>query len=165
MKKIVIAVIAIFAYALIADSAMAATAINTLDVTASVAESCSVTSTVNVAFGAYDPMSGADNIAGAGSFNFRCVKGATPIQLHIVRTGNMTNGVDPLAYTLYSDAARSIAWASAAAAPPNDSLDNPVPTTAVSNGVKTMLVLGKIVAGQDVGVGAYTETATVTVTY
>src|SRR3990172_12975052 len=119
MKKIVVAIIAILAYVFVADSAMAATAADVLNVTASVAASCRVTSTANVAFGAYDPTDPVDSSAGAGNFKFRCVTG-TAFTMHIARTGNMT-GVpvaDLLAYTLYSDAPRTVLWAIAAAAPP-----------------------------------------------
>ena len=161
MKKIVVAIIAILAYVFVADSAMAATAADVLNVTASVAASCRVTSTANVAFGAYDPTDPVDNSAGAGNFKFRCVTG-TAFTMHIARTGNMT-GVpvaDLLAYTLYSDVGRTAPWANGvpAADPASES-------PAGSNAEKTRGVYGKIVALQDVAVGAYAETVTVTVTF
>lgn len=159
MKKIVIAVMAIFAYVLIADSAMAAAASGTLDVTASVAASCNVTGTTNVAFGAYDPTSGVDNIAGAGSFSFRCVKD-TPFQLDIARNDIMTSGANNLAYTLYSDAPRTVAWADGVPAADPGGL-----VTVPSNAIITRDIYGKIAALQDVPAGAYSETVTVNVTY
>lgn len=159
MKKIVMAIMAIFAYVFVADSAMALPTMP-LDVTASVVASCNVTSTANVAFGAYDPINTADNIVGAGTFTFRCVKN-TGFQLHIARTGNMTDGTDNLAYTLWSDALRTASpWASAAAAPPA-----PIVTPSPSNAPVTANVYGRIAALQDVGVGAYIETVTATITY
>ena len=141
-----------------AGTAMAATATGTLDVTASVASTCNVTSTTDVAFGSYDPTSGTDDTDGSGSFSFRCTKN-NAFQLHIARTDNMNNGTDNLAYVLYSDAGRTTAWAIAAAADPAGE------SPAGSNAVKTRDVYGKIPALQDVSAGAYTETVTVTVTY
>ena len=159
MKKILIAIMAIFAYVLIADSAMALSDTGTLDVTASVAASCRVTGTTDVAFGAYDPTDPVDNSAGAGDFSFRCVKD-TAFTLDIARTGDMTDGTDLLAYTLYSNGARTVAWANGV-----PSADPAGESPAASNAVKTRGVYGKIAALQDVQVGAYTETVTVTVTY
>ena len=156
---------AIFAYVLIADSAMAASpATGTLPVTATVANSCTVTGTTAVAFGAYDPLNAADNIAGAGDFTFRCIKG-TLFTMHITRNNIMVNGANNLLYTIYSDSARTVAWASAAAAAPNDSAGNPVVSPSVSNVAKTMGIFGKIAALQDVATGNYSETITVSVNY
>lgn len=158
MKKIVIAVMAIFAYALIADSAMAATVTGNLNVTTSVAASCRVTGTVGVAFAAYDPTDPAADPAGTGSFTFRCVK-STPYDLHIVRTNNMTGVPTPdlLAYTIYSDAGRTALWASSSVLPFDFTAGDNLPVTAN--------IYGKIAALQNVAVGAYSETVTVTVTY
>ena len=69
----------------------------------------------------------------------------------------MTSGVNNLLYTIYSDAGRTALWASSSVAPFDFS--------AVDNAPVTANIYGKIAALQDVAVGAYSETVTVTVTY
>ncbi len=159
MKKIIILAITVLAFAVAGKEVMAATATGTLDVTASVANSCTVNSTANVAFGVYDPTSTTDNTAGGGNFVFRCVKN-TPFSLHIARTNTMNDGgPNNLTYDLYSDVGRTTAWATAAAADPAGE------SPAASNAAKTRNIYGKIPALQDVPAGSYSETVTVTVTY
>ena len=162
MKKVIMAVMAIFAYALIADSAIAATTTGTLDVTASVAASCTVISAANVPFGAYDPTApygGVGLVAGPFAFTFRCVK-STNYKLHIARNNSMTSGADTLAYNLYTDAGTSSPWASTAP------VGWDVASPALNNGVISKDIYGKILPYENAAVAAlYSETVTVTVTY
>ena len=157
MKKVLIAVMAILAYAFVADSAMAATVTGTLDVTASVAASCRVTGTANVAFATpYDPTDPGVNDSGQGSFGFRCVRD-TSYTLQITGNTGMVGSVTGhnLPYGLYSDVARGVDWATLTA-----------PFVAVSNALDTRQIYGRILAGADVGADVlYTDNVTVNVNY
>ena len=117
---------------------------------------CSVTGTTAVAFGVYDTLNAVDNVAGAGNFTFACGVG-TVYQLHIAGVRQMNDGLGNLLnYELYTDAGRTSVWPSSA----------PSTETGTTGGVPiTRDVFGRIFAAQDVPIGAYLSTVTVTVTY
>lgn len=131
-------------------------ATGSLTITTTVIATCSVTGTTAVAFGVYDPLDAADNTAGAGNFTFACGI-STVYQLHIAGVRQMNDGLGNLInYGLYTDAGRTTVWPSSA----------PSTETGVTVGAPvTRDVFGKITAGQDVPIGAYLSTVTVTVTY
>jgi spore coat protein U-like protein len=146
-------------FALIAANiGMAQTTVDdTFDVTATVAESCRITSVPDINFGAYDPTDPAPNDE-AGSINLRCVRG-TDYGTYITGTREMdsvTSG-DTLTFELYSDAGHTTAYLDATPG---------ITGTALSNAEITSDIYGRIAALQDVGVGAdYTVTLTATVEY
>src|SRR6202030_116584 len=102
---------------LISIPAFAGSATANLNVSASVAAVCTI-STVTVAFGAYDPVvtNAATDLNGTGTLTVACTKGASAtIDLGV--GGNlsggsrrMTSGADFLNYALYKDAARTQVW-------------------------------------------------------
>ena len=155
MKKLT-ALAIILIVTLAAAAAIAATDTSSLDVTASVNGTCTISSTTDVAFGVYDPTDSTDNTVGQGSATIRCTKG-TSYGTYIVRTNTMNGpGANTLTYELYTDAARTVAYPDATVGTPD---------TAPSNGPISLDIYGKITALQDVEAGAYTESVTFTVEY
>jgi spore coat protein U-like protein len=140
-----------------------------LSVTASVADSCAISSTTAVAFGAYDPLSAANN-DNTGGVTVRCTKGTT---YHVaLGQGNTPTaastctaparqmsdgGTGRLAYDLYTNAGRTTAWGC--------TTSNDVDVTSTSNAPNAMTVYGRIPSGQDVASGSYADTVIVTVTF
>lgn len=159
-------------------SAMAAQAgpspqTGSLNVTASVAKSCSITGTSDVAFGAYDPADAnfAAPLDASGSVTIRCTKNTTydialgqganaaPGSTCVSPLRRMASGTERLAYGLFSDAGRTTTWGCDAT---NDVTRTE--TTGPSS-PDTVTVYGRIPAGQDVADGSYSDTVTVTVTF
>jgi len=156
IKKIGIVMMLSAALVLTAGAALAATATGNMNVSASVAANCRITGVTDITFGtAYDPTDPAANDSGSGDFTFRCTKN-TAYGLYIAGTRTMTDGTDTLNFELYEDAGRTTVYDSAS--PGNTA-------TAASNGPVTENVYGRIPALQDVGVGAYAGSVTVTVEY
>lgn len=140
-------------------------------VTASVAKSCQVAATTNIAFGAYDPLSTTDKDA-SGSVTVKCSQGVTNIVVTLDQGANpavgstaaapmrqMASGADRLAYQIYSDATRSSVWGNTAAT----GVSIAGPTAAATPDVLT--TYGRINAGVDAAVGSYTDTVGVTATF
>jgi spore coat protein U-like protein len=131
-------------------------------VTAGLATTCTV-ATTDLAFGTYDPL--VVNSAGAGSnldgqatITVTCSGGASPLVWISPGTGSrIMTGPGNLSYELYSDAARTVVWGSTSAT----AVQLPV-----SSGVaQPVTVYGRIPSGQNVPVGAYAQTVTVTVNF
>ena len=155
MKKILVLLV-VMAFMSIAVSAFATTETQNLLVSASVANSCRITSVADVNFSTpYDPTDTSPNDSGQGNFAFRCTRG-TNYDLYITGTRQMTNGTDNLNYELYQEAARTNTWPSALPG---------VTGTSASNAPVTVGLYGRIAAGQDVGAGAYNGTVVITVDY
>ena len=153
MKKIVLAVIVIALFTM-TGAALAAIVSNNIQVTASVADTCRITTAAtNVNFGDYDPMSIIDDIDGGSSIEFRCTKNLT-YWTYIQRFNTMTSGLNNLTYELYTDAGRTTAWATSKSASGTISLNNQP---------QSIVINGKITAGQDVPAGSYSENVTVTI--
>ncbi len=145
----------------------------TLNVTASVAKSCSITGTSNVAFGAYDPADTnfATPLDASGNVTVRCTKNTTyDIALGqganaasgstcVAPLRQMASGGERLSYNLYSNAARTSVWGCDAS---NDVTNT---ETVGPSSPDTITVYGRIPAGQDVADGSYSDTVTVTVTF
>jgi spore coat protein U-like protein len=139
-----------------AGTAFAATATQSLTVSVTVPNLCRITSVTNVAFSnPYDTTDATPNDSGQGDFSFRCTKG-TNYDLYITGTRQMTNGTDNLNYQLYQETGRTTLWSSASPG---------VTGTAPSNLAISKDIYGRIPALQDVSVGSYTGTVTITVQY
>lgn len=158
--------------ALAAGNASAGTAGGSFKVTAKVSNSCVVTSTQDVAFGAYDPANANNTTArdGAGYVTVRCTRGtdaaialdqganaaagslcATPLRQMGDGNGNT------LRYNLYSDSNRSVTWGCDGS--------NDVEWSFTNLSPKQFDAYGRIPAGQDVPAGDYEDTVNVTVTF
>ena len=164
--------LAIAATVLVAGTASAASpATGSFKVTASVANSCVVTSTSDINFGAYDPAVANNTTAlnGAGWVKVRCTRGTTPaVQLDqganaaggstcLSPARQMASGADRLGYTLYSDSGRTTPWGCDAT--------NDVDYTFLDLNPHQFDVYGRIPAGQDVAAGNYSDTVNVSVIF
>jgi spore coat protein U-like protein len=155
-KTIALAVIAVLV--LMAGSAFAATVTDTFTVQVGVAAAYTISSTTVMDFGTYDPTSAVNDDDGTATLTYRCTK-ATTTDTYITGVRTMVV-VDTLNFDLYTDAARTIAFPSAAGS--GDT--NNTSVSAVADITRT--IYGRIAALQDVGVSAaYTRDLTVTVEY
>lgn len=134
-------------------AAGAQTATTTFQVTANVANACSVTAT-DLAFGAYDPFSATPK-DGSSTINVTCTNGAAyGVSINGGATGRSMAGPlgSTLTYGLYSDNGRTTAF-----------------NLAAQSGTGSVIghtVYGRIAAGQTTArAGNYAETVTVTVSY
>jgi spore coat protein U-like protein len=115
-----------------------------------------------LAFGNYDPIA-AGPTDGSLQIAVRCTRGVAAtigLSLGSNATGStrrMTNGADFLSYELYKDPPRTIVWGNSGA--------DLLPYAAVSNGWVNFTVQGRVSALQDVPVGSFTDTVTITVTF
>jgi spore coat protein U-like protein len=145
-------------------------ATGSFNVTANVQGSCLVTSTTDIAFGTYDPADAnfATPLDKNGSVDVRCVKGMSPtVTLDQGQNGTgtcaaparaMSDGSQSLSYDIYSDSGHAAAWGCAAS--------NDVAFTAASSTTATTLTTyGRIPAGQNVGVGDFSDIVTVEVAF
>lgn len=143
-------------------------------VTATVAKSCNITSTGNVAFGAYDPSDThlSTPLDATGSITVRCTKGvayAVALDQGASSAAGSTaaaplrqmtdGGTERIRYDLYSDAPRTTVWGGTAATDVNNT-----ETTGPSS-PDTLTVYGRIPAGQNAAEGSYSDTVNVTVTF
>lgn len=154
MKKLIV-ILAALAVVLTAPSAMAATDTNPLAASASVAATCTIQSVTDLDFGTYDTSSATDDDDGVGNVVFRCTKG-TGYDVYITGARTMTDGTDTLNFEMYQEVGRTTLWPSASVG---------VTGTAANNGNITLDIFGRITALQDVQVGAYVGSVTVTVEY
>jgi spore coat protein U-like protein len=130
------------------------------------AASCSFVSVTGVSFGTYDVFASGSTDS-AGSLSYSCSGGATvTIALSL---GNAPSydprlllklGGATIDYNLYLDAARNTIWGDGVGL---TGLYGPI---APADGVTvTVPIFGRIPAGQDASVGAYTDTITATINY
>ena len=167
--RVASAAVAIATITAFAAPALAATAQSNFNVTASVTNNCTITSTT-LAFGAYDPVSANATIAldAAGSVDVACTKGAAPtIGLNAGNnsasasgtTRAMSNGAgDFLSYEIFQNGGRTTVWGNSGAG-----LLTTAP--APSKAARSFPTFGRIPAGQDAASGAYTDTVTATVNF
>lgn len=147
--------------------ALAATDTTTFQVTATVADSCTVAAT-DLAFGAYD--AGAGDLDGSSTITATCTAG-TGYDIGLDTGSNSANatittramadggGTTYLDYELYSDAARNNVWGETIG---SDTVNNPSAT----GGDNTHTVYGQIPAGQyDASAASYVDTINVTITF
>jgi spore coat protein U-like protein len=131
------------------------------------AGSCTVTSVMPVAFGSYDIFDSAPMVS-TGAISFECSDAAPSDTVRIDLDGGAARSFAPrtligggfaLAYNLYLDAALSRLWGDGTG---GSATYGPV---APGDGITTVIVYGKIPAGQNVAAGGYADTVTVTVQY
>lgn len=134
-------------------------------VSASVASNCLVsTASTGLDFGTYDPLAASDNLA-ATTFKVKCSKnagytiglsaggGGAEATRKMALTGELA-----MNYAIYSNSGRTTNWGATAGAPAG--------TGSGLDTENTVEVFGKIPKNQyDVGVGAYSDTVTATITY
>jgi spore coat protein U-like protein len=154
MKKILMFLVAA-AVVLTSVNAMAQQDTNALTATATVVAICNFTSVTNLDFGTYDTTVATDDDDGVGDANFRCTKG-TAWDVYITGARTMTDGTDTLNFEIYTDAPGGAVW-------PATSVGETGTTT--DNTIQTQNVFGRITALQDVQVGVYNGSVTVTVDY
>jgi len=139
-----------------------------LDISASVAANCTIT-TGPVAFGAYDPVgaNAAADLLATGSVTVACTKGSvTTIDLGNGLPANfsagsrrMASGTDFMNYALYKDAARTQVWGTGLVG------GSTVAYNAASVVATAFTVYGTVPQAQNVSVGAYTDTVVATINY
>ncbi len=146
--------------------AFAGTATANLNISASVAAVCTIT-TSPVAFGAYDPVvaNASTDLSATGSVNVACTKGAAAT-IDLGNGGNllggsrrMSSGTDFLNYALYKDAARTQVWGSGLAG------GTTMAYNAASKAVTAISVYGTVPQAQDVTVGSYSDVVVATINY
>ena len=143
--------------------ALAATDTDTFQVTATVADSCSVTGN-DLGFGNYDPVSGTP-LSATTTVDVTCtLDTAYEIGLDAgtgaganVTVRRMTSGGNTLDYSLYQDAGFTTVW--------GDTVGVNTISDTGTGAVQNHTVHGRIPASQFVPAGAYSDTITVTVTY
>jgi spore coat protein U-like protein len=145
------------------SGAQAATATDTMTVTATVQSACILTANP-LAFGNYNPTSSA-NVDASTTVLVTCTQGtAYNVGLGAgagsgatTTTRKLTSSGHTLNYTLYQDASRSINWGNTVA---TDTVSATAGLTAT-----THTVYGRIAGSQNTTAGSYTDSVTVTVTY
>jgi spore coat protein U-like protein len=138
-----------------------------LNVNASVANNCTLT-TGAIAFGAYDPVganatAGTGDLTGNGHVYVACTKGAAAT----IDLGNggaadansrrLTSGANNLTYQLYRSDGTTV-WGAGAAT-------GGVTYSSTSKAQTDLVVVGKVPGGQDVPAGTYTNTIVATVNF
>lgn len=150
------------------DTAGAATATNTFQVTATITSACTVSgSTLN--FGStIDPLATATPLDGTSTLTVTC-SNTTPYAVSLNAGANaggasnfsartMKSGSNTLGYQLYLDAGRSTVWGDGTAS-------SSTKTGTGSGSSQTLSVYGRIPSLANVVPGSYTDTVTVTITY
>ncbi len=142
------------------------------NVTATVTNSCLVTSTTDIAFGAYDPAdaNATANLDAQGSVSVRCTRGtvanvalgqglnAAAGSTCVTPLRQMAAGTERLRYDIYQNTTRTTTWGC--------DLANDQTFTSASSIVPTVLTTyGRVPAGQDVAAGSFTDTVVATVTF
>jgi spore coat protein U-like protein len=172
MRKISLSIAVVGLLAAGASTAGTSPATGTFNVTANVQGSCKVTSTSDIAFGAYDPADAnfATPLDQNGSVDVRCVKGMSPtVTLDQGENGTGScaaparamkeaTSSELLSYDIYSDSAHATAWGC-------DTSNNVAFTAASSTTATTLTTYGRIPAGQDVGLGDFSDVVTVEVAF
>ncbi|UPG92138.1 spore coat U domain-containing protein [Luteibacter aegosomaticola] len=150
-------------------AASAGTATSNLDVSATVAASCTIDATGGLAFGTYDPVvtNKATALDGQGTINTVCTNGATAVvtldegshaddaSTPAAPVRRMLAGTNQfLSYNLYTDNAHGTVWNGTTGQDVTGSGDN-VATT----------VYGSIPAGQNASANTYNDTVKATITF
>lgn len=128
---------------------------------------CSFTSVTGVNFGSYDVFNPTRTTA-TGTISYQCKKvGGVQYMTMSLSTGssgsfanrNLVSGSNTLLYNLYPDALNSQVWGDGTGGTYQYVIDP------VDRRIYTLTVYGTIPAGQDVGIGSYTDTITVTMNF
>jgi spore coat protein U-like protein len=140
----------------------AGTSSATLTVQAQVVGECSATNGT-LDFATYDPLSSA-NADQSTTVSVTCTKGTTTsigLDLGSHASGSarrMSDGTDTITYELYSDPGRSTVWG-------NTSTDDLDLVAAPSNAARLVTIYGRAAGSQNVGVGNYSDSVTITLTF
>lgn len=160
-------VAAVVAASAMAPEARAGTATSNMNVTATVASTCSI-SAGSLAFGAYNTLSGTQ-VDGTTTVSVACTKGATATitlgQGQNAGTGStdaipirrMVSGVNFLGYALYSDSTRLLTW--------GNTIITGQAYIALSAATTQLTVYGRIAASQDVPAGSFSDVVLATITF
>lgn len=142
------------------------------NVTATVAASCRVTSTSDIAFSAYDPAdaNATAHLDAQGSVSVRCTRGTVAnVALEqglnagvgstcVTPLRQMAAGAERLRYEIYQNAARTATWGC--------DVTSDQTFTSTSSTVPTVLTTyGRVPANQDVSAGSYSDNVVVKVTF
>lgn len=150
-----------------ATPSFAATATANMSVTATIAANCTI-SAATLAFGAYDPIvaNATVNLDATALISTTCTTGSSPTitldqglnpaagSTAAIPLRQMASGTNRLAFSLFSDAARTVTWS-------NTGVATPAPTGAAV----TNTVYGRVPSGQNKPVGSYADTIVATVTF
>lgn len=147
------------------QTAQAATATNTFQVTATVNSACSVTAT-NLVFGVYDPSAAANDKTStvtvtctlATGYDIGLSAGVAAGATVMTRQMKESALPDLINYSLFSDASRTVNWG-------NTVGTDTVNVASALGTPEVHTVYGRIPAGQYVTAGSYSDTISVTVTY
>ncbi len=155
----------------LATAASASTQTTNFNVSATVINDCSISSS-NIAFGNYDPTS-TTAITAQGAITALCTMGdsvsvalgqgsnAAASSTAAVPVRQMASGIQKLPYHIYMASSGSVEWGTG-------TIGTNQPAAQTSASVKTALTFttyGTILAGLDVPAGSYTDTVVATVTY
>jgi len=154
-RIVVLAAVVAVALAITSGSVYAATATDTLTVSATVSDQCRVKSVTDINFGVYDPTEETTPTDADGDFTFKCTKD-TGYDLYITGARSMTDGTNTISYELYTNSGRTTAWSTTSPG---------VTGTSASNADDTRGIYGRITPAQDVPAGSYSGTVTITVEY
>ena len=152
-------------------NAIAATATQNLTVEASIASECIIAAPGTFAFGAYSPINANNTAAldGSGTVSVTCTSGSTAPMITLgeglypasaaptAPLRPMASAANRLAYFLYSDTGRTVAW--------GDTSGTGKLVSAVNGTPSVETIYGRVTAGQNLPVGAYSDTVVVTVTF
>jgi spore coat protein U-like protein len=162
----------------IGSGAWAGTNTGSLSVTSSVAQSCIVSTTLALAFGAYDPIA-ASALPGTGSVSLKCTKGSSAITIDLDAGGHASgsqrrmlggtsgdflnyNVTQPATTTPWTSCAGSTVWGSTV----GGSVYTPSGVTWSAAAAQAFTVCGSVPAVQNVSAdGSYTDTVIVTVNF
>ncbi len=159
----------------------AGTNTGSLSVTSSVAQSCIVSTTSTLAFGAYDPIvaNASSALPGTGSVSLKCTKGSSAITIDLDAGGHAsgsqrrmlggTSGdflnygiTQPATTTPWTSCAGSTVWGSTV----GGSVYTPSGVTWSAAAAQAFTVCGSVPAAQNVSAdGSYTDTVIVTVNF
>ena len=184
-KLIIRAALAMVAGLGVSTTSWAATATSNVTVTATVPQTCTV-STSNLVFGTYDPVTTNSLATGVditttggvnGAVSVTCTKSSTGVTVDLGNGINllgtdrqMASGVERLKYQLFKAASEAPAAACASANIWGSGIGGGTTLTPSSPSwtagtARVFNICGFVAKGQDVAPGAYTDTVVATVTY
>lgn len=161
MNRVVKSIIVLATLALAVPMFAASQATSSVTVSASVAAVCTISTTTNLAFGAYDPVvanaSTAKDETAPATVSVSCTKNTAGVVLDFASSsGTMANGGTNLNFNLFQDSAHGTPFGSGVAG---------VAMTFGSKAAQAVDIYGQIPANQDVPAGAYSGTVTARVNY
>ena len=156
MSKLAVAIGAL----VLGNAAGAATAVGTLDVSATIAANCVFAATnATLPFGALTvtDLANGKNETAPATVNITCTNSGVAATLYGAAARNMASGVNVVAYEVYTNAGRTTALSSALAGG----------VSVVADGTqKTITLYGQTAAGQGIKpVGTYTQALVLTVEF